>query len=335
MPHALVTGTSGFIGQHLAPALAAQGDRVTCLVRETSRREPLEPLGPEWAIGDVTDAQSVRKAMSSVDVVYHLAGLTKALTSAELFRVNEQGVRNVVEAAAAQPKPPTVVVVSSLAAAGPSADDRPRTETDPLAPVSDYGRSKLAGEQAAAKLAGDVPVTIIRPPIVLGERDMASLEMYKPIVRLGLHFVPGYTPHRFSLIHAADLSSAIILAAHKGERVPSDHDDWWTGRYFAATDDTPTYAELGQMIADAFEVRLIRAIRFPLFVIRAIAACSQLSTHITRRPVIFGRDKFREAVAGSWTCSAAALTQLGFQPAMPLTDRLKQTAAWYREEGLL
>ena len=334
MPHALVTGASGFIGQHLTRALTERGDRVTCLVRKTSRREPLELYKPEWAIGDVTDAESIRAAMPSIDVVYHLAGLTKALKRADLFRVNEQGVQNVACAAAAQPNPPVVIVVSSLAAAGPAVEGRPRIETDAPAPVSDYGRSKLAGEQAAVSLAGDVPITVVRPPIVLGEGDMASLEMYKPIVRFGLLLVPGFTPHRFSLIHAADLASAMILAAERGERIPTSTDDWSTGRYFAATEDTPTYAELGRMIADAFDARRFRARRVPFFLVRTIAMCSQLGTHITRRPVVFGRDKAREATAGSWTCSPAALAQLGFQPAASITERLRQTAAWYREEGL-
>jgi nucleoside-diphosphate-sugar epimerase len=333
MSHALVTGASGFIGQHLARALVERGDCVTCLVRSASRGELLKPLGVELAMGDVTDAASVRAELRSVDVVYHLAGLTKALRASELFRVNQLGTRNVVEAATAQANPPTVVVVSSLAAAGPAVDGRPRVETDPASPVSHYGRSKLAGEQAAAEVAANVPVTIVRPPIVLGEGDRASLEMYKPIVRFGLHLVPGFTPHQYSVIHADDLASALILAAERGQRVRGDSDDGFTGRYFAAADEMPTYAEIGQMVAEAFSAKRFRAHRIPLFLAAAIANTSQLGSYITRRPVVFGRDKLREASAGSWICSPRALRELGFQPAKPFAERLKQTADWYRQQG--
>ena len=63
------------------------------------------------------------------------------------------------------------IVVSSLAAAGPCAGDQPFLEGDSPAPVSAYGRSKLAGELAAARHAGEMEITIVRPPIVFGPGD--------------------------------------------------------------------------------------------------------------------------------------------------------------------
>ena len=98
MAHALVTGASGFIGHHLVKLLSERGDDVTCLVRRQSNRIGLEPFHPNYAVGDVTDLESVRRSLHGIDVVYHLAGLTKSLRAEALFHVNEAGTRNIARA---------------------------------------------------------------------------------------------------------------------------------------------------------------------------------------------------------------------------------------------
>jgi len=122
MARVLVTGASGFIGGQLVDALLANSDDVTCLVRAKSDTSALQLKGVNLAFGDVTDPSSLPAAIASAETVYHLAGLTKANTAAKFHRVNEVGVRNVVDACAKRTSPATVVVVSSLAAAGPTAE---------------------------------------------------------------------------------------------------------------------------------------------------------------------------------------------------------------------
>ncbi len=337
MAKVLVTGATGFIGWHLVETLATRGDEVSCLVRKTSEVDRLRSLDVRLVYGDVTDPNSLKEAIAENRIVYHLAGLTLALKTAQFYAINQQGVRHVAEVCAEQPTPPVLVTVSSLAAAGPAVDGRPRTEADPPAPVSHYGRSKRAGELAAEQFADRVPTTVVRPPIVLGEADRAGLEMFRMINRLGVRLVSALGRNRFSLIHAADLTDALIRAARRGKRLkPGGADDRSPpqGYYFVADDEQPTYADLGRMIAAALGRRRVLVIPSPPRTIWFVATANELVGRIRRRPLYLNFDKTREIRAGSWLCSSqTAKEELGFSAAACLADRLRQTAQWYRQKG--
>ena len=222
MAKVLVTGASGFIGTHLVAALAGRGEEITCFVRKTSKVDRLQALGVRLVYGDVTDPRKSAGGGGRPPNRLPSGRLHAGAAPRQFFEVNCRGVAHVARACAAQDRPPVLIHVSSQAAAGPAVEGRPRVESDPASPVSQYGRTKRLGECAAESLAHRVPITIVRPPMVLGEGDRLGLSLFRSVVRFHVHLTPGIGPQRFSLIHADDLVQLLILAAERGRRLPPE-----------------------------------------------------------------------------------------------------------------
>ena len=334
MKRALVTGSTGFIGRHLVKVLSEHGYQVACLVRETSNRKSLQGFAPEYRIGDLADLDSLSNAVKNVDVVFHLAGLTKSPRVSELMRANRDGASHIARVCSEQPNPPTLIFASSLAATGPSFDIGARVETDDFDPVSSYGRSKLAGELAVRDFANQVPTSIVRPPIVFGEGDRDVYNVFKGIAKTGIHVIPSLNDYFFSAIHARDLSFAMLRVAESGERLSGAQVS--DGTYFVADEQVFTYADLGQMIAKVLGRQRVTNLRMPHHLLCAFAAINEVIGYVKGEGRIVNLDKTREAKAGSWVCSTEKLKrEVGFNCVRTLEPRLRQTAEWYQQKGWL
>lgn len=326
--HALVTGATGFIGRYLVAALRARGWPVRALARPTS---DLAGLDAEPAIGDIARPETLPPAMAGVDVVFHLASLLKVPWKPAFHTVNVDGTAHVARAAAGAGA--ALVVVSSLAAAGPFGDARPRREDDPPAPVSRYGRVKRAAEVAAAREAAGAPVSIVRPPMVFGAGDRGALPLFRGAAR-GWHALPSRRPSRIGLVHAADLAEALVAIAERGERLPAGADGAdGRGVYQVAAGEAPTYAELGRRIGAAAGRDRVRVLALPSAVTALAATAGELVGRLRDRPTVLNRDKYREAVGGSWWCASDKIGGLGWAPAAGLDARLAQTVEGYRADG--
>jgi nucleoside-diphosphate-sugar epimerase len=333
----LVTGAGGFIGLHLVKDLRCRGDRVTCLVRPTSKHAELAKLDVDFGEADVTDPSSLEQVFAACQpqIVYHLAGLTRALSNAALLKVNAAGSANVARCCAELAVPPKLVLVSSLAAAGPAVGMRIPTEADIPAPVSCYGRSKLAGEQAARRFAQDVAISIVRPPVIFGPGDTDVLQLFRLVSRRGMFLLPGSGNGRLAMLHVADLVTALLTVAERGERIELDHCGG-QGCYYLAAESSPTLADFAQMLATAVGRPGVRTIHIPPTMARLLGLTADMLGWLRQRPARLSRDKMREALAGSWLCATdKARTQLDFVVAAPLPHRLHDTANWYRLQGLL
>jgi nucleoside-diphosphate-sugar epimerase len=202
-----LTGATGFVGRPVARLLAARGHEVSVLVRSSSR---LEDAGAMRVVtGDLFNKAALAELTSGCDVVLHLAGAIKARAREAFLAVNRDGTANLVEASA-EGGVGRFVYVSSLAAREPR--------------LSAYGASKHAAEQAVAAAAPDMDTLIIRPPVVYGPGDEATLPLLRMLMgRMAI--IPGRSGQRFSLIHVDDLAAILCLAAESQRTGLAEVDD--------------------------------------------------------------------------------------------------------------
>ena len=333
MKKVLVTGGSGFIGYHLVRRLCQENVAVRCLVRQTSSRSLLQSFEIEYCVGELNDRESLRKAVDGCDTIFHAAGLVRARNYQEFEAVNRFGTENLAKAAAGTSSPPVFIYVSSLAAAGNSTSDQPKREVDPAAPISKYGKSKLAGETVLLSFAEQMPCTIVRPGIVFGEADKMNLELFQVIGKWGFCPIPGFRDRFYSWIHAADLSDLLLAAAQKGERLGRNQPAG-TGIYFASSDEGRRLSEVGRLIGQSVGRNQVRTMICPPLTCLVVSTYYEAKWWWTGKPQPLDWAKIWESLH-HWTCSPEkAKTQLNFSP-QPLEERIKQTALWFMENGWL
>ena len=319
-----VTGGTGFVGAHLVRALQERGDRVTCLVRRPQLAERLGWRDVRLVQGDLDDAAALREGLNGAELVFHVAGRIIAKDAAAFMATNRDGTANVLEAAE-EHGVSRFVLVSSLAAAGPTTVGHPIDEARHPAPVTDYGRSKLAAEVLVRAMP--FPWTIVRPPVVYGEWDRATLKVFK-LARGPVAPVFGDGSQELSVSHAADLARALSAAG----TTPAAQ-----GRlYFATHPTTTTSRGLLLACARALGKSPPHIVPLPAFLARAVLWTVGSLAHLAGRATFLSADKANEFLAPAWTCQGDALTRdTGWRAEINLEPGLARTAAWYREVGWL
>jgi dihydroflavonol-4-reductase len=320
---ALVTGATGFVGSHLAELLGRRGYQVTALARSLSRAEALAGQGVRVVRGDLHDTAALDRAVEGQDIIYHVAGVVAARNEAEFFQGNCDGTRNLVAAAERGGKP-RFVLVSSLAAAGPASRGSPLTGGESPHPVTAYGRSKLAAEQAVT--ASSLRWSIVRPAIVYGPRDREILKVFQ-LARLRIVPVFGDGAQELSAVHASDLAEALFGVGG----IPTTIG----GTYTACHPEVFTSAELGSAVGAAMG-RSVATVRIPVGLGRALLAVTETASRLTRQATILTTDKANEFFQPAWTGDPVQLTRdTGWRAGYDLARGLADTYAWYRRAGWL
>jgi nucleoside-diphosphate-sugar epimerase len=323
---AFITGAQGFLGSHLARALAARGDRVRCLGRDAARFAELREAGCECFEGDVIRPDTLAEPLRGATHVFHLAGIRRATDRATFLAVNADGTRHVALAARAAGAR-RLILAGSLAASGPAVGGRPRVESDPFQPAEWYGESKARAEELAFSFAGALEVTSCRPSRIMGPGDVENL----PFVRLaerGVVFRLLGPPRRVAMVDVDDVVDQLILQAERPEAVGE--------AFFCSGGEAPTVDELLAMIREALELRPVRPLPVPPAALMALGAAADLASKALGRKLPLNRKLARQLTAPGWDCSIQkARAHLGFAPRRALRDSVERSVRAYRDAGLL
>lgn len=330
MMKVLVTGATGFIGSHLADLLNEKGYSVRCTIRKTSNLQWLKGKPYELIEASLSDKASLAKAVEGVNYIYHVAGLVAARSYDEFLKANRDGTVNLIEAAKEYaPNLKRFLYVSSQTAAGPSVSlEKPVTEADECKPLTKYGRSKKAAEEAVWQYKDILPITIVRPPAVYGPRDAEILKIFQT-VKSGLGTMVGVLkPKYLSLIHSSDLVLGFVQAAESEKAIGNT--------YFIASEEFYTWDRLIPLIGQSVGRKHILKLKLPHFLVLGVAGISGLLGKLSSKPPVFNYEKGIDFIQNYWTCSIEKAKQdFGYKQQIPIDKGLFETAKWYKENKWL
>lgn len=323
----LVTGGTGFTGGHLCRRLKKLGCHVRAVVRAPEKAASLAADGIEIVPGDLKDRDSLRRAVSGCDVVYHIAATYRqeGIPDSEFWDVNVTGTENMLDAAA-HCGVGRFVHCSTVGVHGHVANP-PADEAAPYNPGDVYQETKLAGEQAALNCfrTKGLPGVVFRPTGIYGPGDMRFLKLFRH-VKSGRFRMIGSGEVFYHLTYIDDLVDGILLCGTKKEALGNV--------YILGGDRAITLNELVGTIAGILGVKVSR-LHVPFMPVYALAfACEKLCKPLGLEPPLYRRrvDFFRKA--RSFDISKAR-RELGYSPKVGPEEGLRRTAEWYVKNSLL
>ncbi len=324
-----VTGATGFLGSHLVEELVKRKMDVNNLVRRTSNLKWLEGLPVRYTFGAVEEiGDDLKDVIADTELLFHVAGITKARRKEDYFKINTEGTRRLCEICKRYGKNlKRLIILSSLAACGPGKGYEPITGRENYIPESPYGRSKYEAERIALKFSKDLPIVIIRPGGIYGPRDMDVYSVLFAAKRFGIIPHPGFGKKVVNFAYVKDIVQAILLAS---EREVS------SGETFLEGDEKNyTWEEVKDIISEILKKRL-RMVKFPKWFAYIPASILQVLSAFTKKVYPLNLSRLPEFLADNWGMDISETKKrLGYKPRYSLREGFEITIKWYEERGMM
>jgi dihydroflavonol-4-reductase len=316
----LVTGGTGFIGQHLVSALVARDHKVRVL----DRRPPVCALPDvEYVSGSVLDSALVDDTLRDIDEVYHLAGLPGMWLpqKSDFHAVNFQGTEVVIAAARKRGTArflhcSTESILFRPASLKETSDERSLLPPEQMPGV--YTRSKMLAEQSAAQAAAaGFPLVIGTPTMPIGPHDH-NLTPPTAMLRQFLHGpVQMYLDFIVNLVDVRDVAAGLILAMERGQ----------VGHRYILGSESISLKKILKLMSTISGHRSL-AIPVPGKIAEAAAAMLEFfADHVTHRPPSGTAEGVRIALRATELSIEKAKNELGYAP-RPVEPALRDTIAY-------
>ena len=322
----VVTGATGFVGSHVVRALVGRGRTVRVLVRPSSSLKNLEGLHVEIVVGDITDLSSLAAAFQGCGELYHVAADYRlwAADSSEIYRVNVQGTRSVMEAAA-RSGIRRIVYTSTVGVLGHSGNGTPATEETPVTldeMVGHYKRSKfLAEAEVRAAAHRGVPVVIVNPSTPVGSHDLKPTPTGQMIVDFLNGRMPAYIETGLNLVDVKDVAEGHLLAMEKGK----------IGERYILGARNCTLKEILEILGKVSGLP-VPTVRIPYPVALGLSGVSTCVSFFTKRSPRIPMEGVRMARHRMFFDSSKAVRELGF-PQHPIEEAVLGAVVWFYDNG--
>ncbi len=324
---AFVTGATGFVGSHVARALAERGADLRLLVRASSNLKNLEGLKADRVVGDLRDGAGLEKAMAGCESVFHVAADYRLWVRdpEQMYRSNVEGTRAIL-AAARKNGVRRVVHTSSVATMGFTSNGHAADENSPVSienMIGPYKHSKFMAEQLALEAGrAGFDVVVVNPTTPVGERDVKPTPTGRIVVDFLKKKFPAYVDTGLNLVDATECARGHVAAFEKGKR----------GERYILGGENLTLKQILDKLA-AITGLPSPKVRVPYAVALATGVLDEVVTgRLLRREPRATVDAVRMGRKKMFVTSAKAERELGWK-IVPVDDALGRAVSWFRANG--
>ncbi len=329
---AFITGATGFVGSHVARALADRGADLRLLVRPSSKLDNLAGLNAETVVGDLREPASLKKAMQGCEFVFHVAADYRIWVRdpEEMYKANVDGTKALIQAAQ-ECGVRRVIYCSSVAtmgfkASGGIANPEIVDEATPVSlddMVGPYKRSKFMAEQIAleaGRRGGNV--VVVNPTTPIGEKDIKPTPTGRIVVDFLKRKFPAYVDTGLNLADVKEVARGHVLAMEKAR----------PGERYILGGENLTLKQILDKLA-ALTGLPSPTMKVPHAVAMGFAAFDQFFTGIVMgkepRATIDAVKMGRKIMFAS---SAKAERELGYK-VLPVEEALRRAVDWFQAHG--
>jgi len=324
---AFVTGATGFVGSHVAQVLTEKGAELRLLVRPSSNLKNIEGLNAERVIGDLRDPDSLEKAMSGCDAVFHVAADYRLWVRdpEQMYKANVEGTRALLKAAK-NSGVRRVVYTSSVATMGFTSNGHMADENSPVSldnMIGPYKRSKFMAEQVAMEAGRkEMDVVTVNPTTPVGDHDIKPTPTGRIVVDFLKKKFPAYVDTGLNLVDVDECARGHLEAFEKGK----------SGERYILGGENLTLKQILDKLA-AITGLPSPTIKVPYVVALATGVVDEVFTgRIMGKEPRATIDAVRMGKKKMFVTSAKAERELGWKQ-VPVDNALQRAVEWFQTNG--